>query len=151
MNDLQDIIFTTIATDINVTINSVCLYVPILIPNTQTQVLLSESIMNNYRITFDSWYTEPKISNGWKELQTDIGSAQNINSRKYLISVFQTNDKIGPLNKARNPAVFDSNHVTKYFVGNDGARYPCDGILTNFDESSYLDQYRSNILQGICR
>ena len=33
MNDLQDIIFTTLANDINVTINSLYLFVPILIPN----------------------------------------------------------------------------------------------------------------------
>ena len=63
MNDLQDIIFTTIATDINVTINSIYLYVPILITKIQTQVMFNESIMNNYTITFDSWYSERKISN----------------------------------------------------------------------------------------
>ena len=63
MNDLQDIIFTTLANDINVTINSLYLFVPILIPNTQTQVMFNEVIMNNYTITFGSWYTERKISN----------------------------------------------------------------------------------------
>ena len=76
MNDLQDIIFTTIADDINVTINSLYLFVPILIPNSQTQVMFNEAIMNNYTITFDSWYTERKISNDGRELQVDIGSAQ---------------------------------------------------------------------------
>ena len=80
MNDLQDIIFTTIADDINVTINSLYLYVPQLIPNTQTQLMFNESIMYNYTITFDSWYTERKISNDGRELQVDIGSAQNIKS-----------------------------------------------------------------------
>ena len=54
MNDLQDIVFTTIASDINVTINSLHLYVPILIPKSQTQVLFNESIMNDYTFTFDS-------------------------------------------------------------------------------------------------
>ena len=34
MNDLQDIVFTTLANDITVTINSLYLYVPQLIPNT---------------------------------------------------------------------------------------------------------------------
>ena len=63
MNDLQDIIFTTIADDINVAINSLYLYVPQFIPSTSTQVMFNESIMNNYTITFDSWYTERKISN----------------------------------------------------------------------------------------
>ena len=78
MNDLQDIIFTTIADDINVTINSLYLYVPKLIPSTTTQVMFNESIMNNYTITFDSWYTERKVSNDGRELQVDIGSAQHI-------------------------------------------------------------------------
>ena len=145
MNDLQDIIFTTIADDINVTINSLYLSVPQLIPNTQTQLMFNESIMNNYTITFDSWYTERKISNDGRELQVDIGSAQNINSPKYLISAFQTNDRTTP-NKNANPAIFDNNNVTKYFVEIDGVRYPKDGILTNFEENSYLDQYRDLIL-----
>ena len=141
MNDLQDIIFTTIADDINVTINSLYLYVPNLIPSTSTQVMFNESIMNNYTITFDSWYTERKISNDGRELQVDIGSAQHINSPKYLMSAFQTNARTTP-NKASNPEIFDNNHVTKHFVEIDGVRYPKDGVLTNFHENSYLDQYR---------
>ena len=141
MNDLQDIIFTTIADDINVTINSLYLYIPQIIPSTSTQVMFNESIMSNYTITFDSWYTERKISNDGRELQVDIASAQGINSPKYLIAAFQTNVRTAP-NKNSNPAIFDSNHVTKYFVEIDGIRYPKDGVLTNFDENAYLDQYR---------
>ena len=141
MNDLQDIIFTTIADDINVTINSLYLYVPQLIPSTSTQVMFNESFMSNYTITFDSWYTERKISNDGRELQVDIGSAQNIISPKYLISAFQTNARTAP-NKNANPAIFDNNNVTKYFVEIDGVRNPKDGTLINFEENSYLDQYR---------
>ena len=51
MNDLQNIIFTSIATDINVTIKSLYLFLPILMPNSETQVMFNESIMNNYTIT----------------------------------------------------------------------------------------------------
>ena len=141
MNDLQDIVFTTLANDITVTINSLNLFVPQLIPNTQTQVRFNEAIMNNYTITFDSWYTERKISNDGRELQVDIGSAQGINSPKYLIAAFQTLARTTP-NKAANPAIFDSNHVKKKFVEIDGIRHPKDGVLTNFEENSYLDQYR---------
>ena len=141
MNDLQDIVFSTIADDINVTINSMYLFVPQLIPSTSTQVMFNEAIMNNYTITFDSWFTERKISNDGRELQVDIGSAQNINSPKYLIAAFQSNARTAP-NKNANPAKFDNNNVTKYFVKIDGIRYPKDGILTNFEENSYLDQYR---------
>ena len=88
MNDLQVIILTTIADDINRTINSLYLYVPQLIPSTTTQGMFNESIKKNYTITFDSWYTELKNSNDGRELQVDIGSAQHINTPKYLISAF---------------------------------------------------------------
>ena len=141
MNDLQDIIFTTLANEINVTIISLFLYVPILIPSTSTQVMFNEAIMNNYTITFDSWYTERKISNDGRELQVDIGSAQKIKKPKYLISAFQTIART-TANKAVNPAIFDDNHVTKYFVEIPGVRYPKDGVIIIFEENSYLDQYR---------
>ena len=58
-----------------------------------------------------------------------------------MISAFQTNARTTP-NEASNPAIFDNNHVTKYFVEIDGIRYPKDGVLKNFEENSYLDQYR---------
>ena len=104
MNDLQQIIFTTIATDINVINKNLYLYVPILIPNSQTQVMFNEAIINNYTTTFDSWYTERKISNDGRELQVVIASAQHINSPKNLISAFRTNDRTTP-KKARNPSI----------------------------------------------
>ena len=135
-NDLQHYIFTTKATDINVTINSLYLYVPILIPNSQTQILFNESIMNNYTITFDSWYTERKISNDGRKLQVDISSAQKLNSPKYLIKSFQANAGAATINKSNSPAIFDTNLVTKYFVGIDGVCYFKDGVLTNFAENS---------------
>ena len=142
MNDIQDIIFTTIADDINVTIISLYLFVPQLIPSNSTQVMFNEAIMNNYTITLGSWYTERKISNDGRELQVDIGSAQHINGPKYLIAAFQTNARTTP-NKASNPAIFDDNNVTKYFVEIDGVRYPKDGVLINFEENLYLDQYKA--------
>ena len=114
MNDVQDIIFTTIATDINVTNNSLYLYVPILIPNSQTQLLFNESSMNNYTVTFDSYYTGRKTLNDGREHQVENASAQHINSPKYLMGAFQTNDRIGIPYKGPNPAVFDNNNVTKY-------------------------------------
>ena len=98
-SNLKDFNFTRIATDINVTINNKYLYVPISIPNTQTHVMFNESIMSNYTITFDSWYTERKISNDGRELQVDIGSAQHINSPKYPRVISQTQNRIGVPNK----------------------------------------------------
>ena len=60
--DLQDIIFTSIGDNINVTINSLYLYVPTLIPNTETQLMFNESIQKNYRIFFDDCFTERRVS-----------------------------------------------------------------------------------------
>ena len=94
-NDLQDILFTILGDGINVTINSLYLYVPVLIPNTETQVIFNESIKNNCTITYDSWYTECKLSTDGNELQVDIGSAQRVNSPKYLIGAFQTLYRVG--------------------------------------------------------
>ena len=50
--NLQNIIYTSIAdgTQIDVTINSLYLYVPIIIPSTETQLMFNEPIQNNYRI-----------------------------------------------------------------------------------------------------
>ena len=79
-SDLQIIIFTTLANDINVTINGLYLFVPILTPNSETQVLFNESIKNNYSLAFDSWYTERKIVTDGGEFQVDIASSQNTNS-----------------------------------------------------------------------
>ena len=89
--NLQNIIYTSIAdgTQINVTINSLYLYVPFLIPSTETQLMFNESIQNKYRIFFDEWYTERRIA-GDQIYQVDIGSAQSVNSPKYLICAHQT-------------------------------------------------------------
>ena len=97
--DLQNIIFRTIATDINVTINSLYLFVPVIILNTDTQIMFNECIKNNYTTTYDSWYTERKLSTDGNELQVDIGSAQHVNSPKYLFGSFQTVDTIAAPNK----------------------------------------------------
>ena len=108
------------------------MFVPIIIPNTETEVMFKESFKNNYTITYDSWYTERKLSTVGNEIQVDIGSAQHANSPKYLISAFQIADRVALPNKANNIAIFDDVNVKKYFCEIDGYRYPKDAILTNF-------------------
>ena len=100
-NNLQNIIYTTIvdATQINVTINSLYLFVPIITPNSETQVMFNESIKNNYTLTFDSWYTERKIVTVGGEFQIDIASSQSTNSPKFLIAAHQTEARVGSSNK----------------------------------------------------
>ena len=91
MNGLQN----TIAIDVNVTISSLSLFVPIIIPNTETQVMCIESIKYNYTITYVSWYTERKLSTDGNEIPVGIGSAQHTNSPKCLIGAFQIEARIG--------------------------------------------------------
>ena len=51
--DLQDILYTTIGTDINVTINSLYLFVPTFIPDVETQLMFNDSIKNSFTLSFD--------------------------------------------------------------------------------------------------
>ena len=140
--NLQDIIYTTIAaaTPINVTINILYLFVPFLIPTTETQLMFNESIQNNYRIFFDEWYTERRIVTD-QIFQVDIGSAQSVNSPKYLICAHQTEARSALPIKRNNISRFDNINVRKYFVEIDGQRYPRDSVLTNYNENDYIDQY----------
>ena len=88
--NLQDIIYTSVTDDINVTINSLYLFIPNLIPSVETQLVFNQATQNIYQISFDEWYTERRII---KELlvQHHIGSAQNVNSPKYMICAHQKN------------------------------------------------------------
>ena len=134
-NDLQNTIFTTLANNINVTINSLYLFIPILTPNSETQVLFNESIKNNFSLTFDSGYTERKIVTDGGEFQVDIASSQSTNSPKLLIAAHQTENRVGTGKKANNVSIFDHVDVKKYFVEIDGYRYPKESVLTNFSEN----------------
>ena len=46
--------------------------------------MFNEATQNNYKISFDDWYTERRLVSD-SIVQVDIGSAQQINSAKYLI------------------------------------------------------------------
>ena len=118
------------------------MFVPIFVPISPAKTLFNETKKNFYTITYDSWYTKRKLSTDGNELQVDIGSAQHVNSSKYLIGAFQTEARIGTANKNNNIAILDNAIVWKYFCEVDGYRFPKDAVLTNFTETDYLDQYR---------
>ena len=103
--------------------------------------MFNESIQNNYRIFFDEWYTERRIA-GDQIYQVDIGSAQSVNSPKYLICADQKSFRVDTPNKRSNISVFGHLDVRKYFIEIDGVRYPKDAVLTNYTQNDYLDQYK---------
>ena len=88
-NDSQDFIYTSMADDINVISNRLYLYIPNLIPSVETQVMFNEATQNIKKTSFDEWNTERRISSDLL-VQHDIGSAQQVNSPKYMISAHQT-------------------------------------------------------------
>ena len=140
-NDLQNIIYSSMADDINVTINNLYLYVPNLIPSVETQVIFNEATQNNYKISFDEWYTERRVISD-TITQTDIGTSQHVNSPKYLIGAHQTRTRADTANKNNNIAIFDNLNLHKYYVEIDSVKYPRDNVLVNYEQNDYIEQYK---------
>ena len=140
-NDLQNIIYSSMADDINVTINNLYLYVPNLIPSVETQVMFNETTQNNYKISFDEWYTERRVISDTMT-QMDIGTSQHVNSPKYLIDAHQTRTRADTANKNNNIAIFDNLNLQKYYVEIDSVRYPRDNVLVNYEQNDYIEQYK---------
>ena len=139
--DLQDIIYTSMADDINVTINSLYLYIPILIPSVETQLMFNEANQKSYKIFFDELYTERRIISD-SLVQHDIGSAQSVNSPKYMICAHQTHLSTVTLGKKITIAIFDNLDIQKYYVEIDGQRYPRDGVLISYEQNDFFQQYK---------
>ena len=140
-NDLQEIIYTSMTDDINVTNNNLYLYVPNLIPSVETQVMFNEATQNNYKISYDEWFTERRIISD-TITQLDIGSSQNVQSPKNLIGAHQTKDRIDGAISTKNVAIFDILDLRKYNIEIDGQRYPRDSSLMNYEQKDYIEQYK---------
>ena len=96
-NERQNIIFTTLGgNDINVTINSIYLCIPSLVPSAEQQQSFNEAFRENFTLSFDAWVTDRKPINTGNEYQLDIGSASNINIPLYLIVVHQKTQRENP-------------------------------------------------------
>ena len=75
--------------DINVTIIKLYLFIPNLIPSVETQVMFNEATQNKYKISYEEYFTERRVLSDLL-VQQDIGSSQQVNSYKFLISAHQT-------------------------------------------------------------
>ena len=127
--------------DINVTINILYVFILNLIPPVETQSMFNEATQKNYKISYDKHFTERRVISHLL-VQHDIGSAQEVNSPKYLISARQTKHRILISNINNNTAIFGNLDLRKFSVERDGQRYPSDGISINYTENDYIDQYR---------
>ena len=138
--DLQDNIYTTLGDNIRLIFLELFSYVPIFIPDAQTQIMFIDSIKNSFTLSFDSWSTDRKTVDTQLVYQVDIGSAQNSNSPNDLITVHQAAGRVGVPNTANNIAIFDHLDVRKYRVDIDGVRYPGDGFNVDYGSNDYVDQ-----------
>ena len=129
-NDLQDIIYTSMTDDINVNINKLYLYVPNSIPSVEAQVMFNEATQNNYKISYDGWFTERRIISD-TNTQLDIGISQNAQSPKNLIGAHQTRDRIDAPISTKNVAIFDILDLRKYYIEIDGQRCPRESSPMN--------------------
>ena len=77
------------ADDKNVTIKILYPYVLNLIPSNETQAMFNEATRNNYKLSYDEYFTETRVISD-QNTQLDIGSSQNVQSPKYLIGAHQT-------------------------------------------------------------
>ena len=149
-NRKQDILYTNLGdNDVNVTIISINLFIPQIIPSPETQVYFNEAISKTFTLSFESWTTDRKPVDIAREFQIDISSASNINSPLYLIAAHQKTQRPDPANPANNlsnnrfnNSIFDDLEVKKYYSEKDGVRYPKNPVMVNFAENNYLEQYR---------
>ena len=117
----RDIMYTTLdVDDVNVTINSISLFIPQLIPSPETQVFFNEAISQTFTLSYESGTTDRKPVDTAREFQRDISSASNINSPLYLIAAHQKTQRGDPANSANNlsnnrfnKAIFDHVGVRK--------------------------------------
>ena len=126
--------------DIKVNFDKLFLFVPIFIPDAQTQIRFIDSNKNSFILSFDSWNTDGRAFDTQLEYQFDIGSAEIKNSPKYLTLTHQTSDRRGVPNKTINIAIFDNVNVGKYRVDIDGVRYPTDGVSIDYESNDYVDR-----------
>ena len=138
-NDLQNIIYSSMANDKNVTFNDLYLNVPNLIPNVETQIMFNEGTQNNYRLSYDEYFTQRRVISNMIT-QADIGSSQQVKSPNYLIGAHQTRARADTANKNINIAIFDDLDLQKFHIKIDGIRYPRDSVLANYEQNDYIEQ-----------
>ena len=138
-NDLQNIIYSSMADDINVSINNLYLYVSNLLPSVETQVMFNEATQNFYKISYNEDFTERRVTLDMIT-QLDIGRSQNVQSPIYVIGAHPTRTSADTANKYIKIAIIDHLNLKKIYVKTDGIRYPRDSVLKKYEENDYIEQ-----------
>ena len=139
---MKVIIYTSIGDNINVININLCLFIPNLIPSVETQLMFSEVTQGKYKISYDEYYTKRRVIKDMI-VQHDIGSAQQVNAPKYLISAHQTKERVDSADKNKNNAIFDHLNLRKFYIEIDSIRYPRDSLFTNYEENDYIEEHKN--------
>ena len=137
-NDCQNVIYTSMADDIKVSINKLYLFVPNLIPSVEYQLMFNEATQNIYRIYYDEYYTERRVISDMI-VQHDKRMAQQVNSPKSLVLTKQKIEQVLLIKKI-NIAIFDNVDLRNYHVEIENLRYPRASLFMNFDKNDYIEQ-----------
>ena len=97
-NDSQDFRYTSMVVDRNVTNKNLYLFRPNLLPSVETQLMFNEATQNNFRMSFDDYYTERRVTSDMI-VQQDIGPVQQVNSPRKLICAHQAKDRTSALDR----------------------------------------------------
>ena len=141
-NRKRDISYTTLGDDdVNVTTNSISLFMIQIIPSPETQIYFNEAILETFTLSYESWTTDRKLIDTARNFQMDINLASNINSPLYLIAAHQRTQRSDPAdhtinlpNNTFNNAIFDHVKLRTYYSEEDGIRYPKKTIMINYDD-----------------
>ena len=112
-------LYTTLGgNDTNVTINTIYLFIPSIVPSPEQQQKFNESIRRSFTLSFDLWVSDRKPVNKGNEYQLDIGSGSNINGPLYLLAAHQKTQRDKPARPPNqfNNAVFDNADVKIFLL-----------------------------------
>ena len=142
--DMEIFVFTTLseATVNIVKINNLHLFVPTLIPSSETQVKFDNSVKNSFTISIDSRITTRRVSDTQIEYEFNNGSAHKDFSKKYSKAGHQTAAPAAAPNKEIFTAAFENLNVENYFIGIDGIRYHRDSVKVDYFTNNSLDRSR---------
>ena len=138
-DERQNITFTTLrGDDVNVTINSIYLFIPSPVPSHEKQQIFNESIAQSFTLSFALWVSVRKPINTGNEYQLYIGSVSNINTPFNLINAHQKAQRDNPARPPSqfNDAIFDNVDVKRFFVGINRVRYPKDSVETSYSKTN---------------
>ena len=138
----QDIVYTTLEDNIRVNFGKLILFVPLFIPDAETQIMFNDSIKNIFTSFFVSRNTNRKTIDIQLVFQIDIGTAQNISSPKYKTVALQTATRIEIPTKVNIIAFFDNLIVRKCHVDIDRVRFPMYSVSGEYASIDYVDRYR---------